>query len=141
MRRNVLLAGFAAAALTAAYLTSPGTPATAQGADAAAAMVEVALPEALSANAELGRVLFEAKCAACHGDNATGLMGKAPPLIHKIYEPNHHGDEAFHRAVALGVRQHHWRFGNMPAVEGLTRGDVAMIIAYIRELQRENGID
>jgi len=41
----------------------------------------------------------------------------------------------------LGVRAHHWSFGNMPAVEGLTRADVKMIIAYIRELQRANGIN
>jgi hypothetical protein len=28
----------------------------------------------------------------------------------------------------------------MPPVEGLTRGDVAMVVAYIREIQRANGI-
>jgi hypothetical protein len=44
-------------------------------------------------------------------------------------------------AVALGVQAHHWRFGNMLAIEGLTRGDVTMIITYIRELQRANGIN
>ena len=44
-------------------------------------------------------------------------------------------------ATALGVRAHHWSFGNMPAVEGLTRADVKMIVAYIRELQRANGIN
>ena len=67
-------------------------------------------------------------------------MGVAPPLIHKIYEPSHHGDESFQRAVAVGVRAHHWKFGNMPAIEGLTRGDVKAIIAYVRELQEANGI-
>jgi hypothetical protein len=41
----------------------------------------------------------------------------------------------------LGVQAHHWRFGNMLAIEGLTRGDVTMIITYIRELQRANGIN
>ena len=65
----------------------------------------------------------------------------APPLVHIIYEPGHHGDESFQRAVALGVRAHHWRFGNMAPVEGLTREDVALIVAYIRELQRANGIE
>ena len=84
---------------------------------------------------------FEAKCAACHGVNAAGQDGVAPPLVHKVYEPSHHGDESFQRAASLGVRAHHWPFGNMPAVEGLTRGDVKMIIAYIRELQRANGIN
>ena len=60
--------------------------------------------------------------------------------MHKIYEPNHHGDESFQLAVAMGVRAHHWKFGNMPAIEGLTRADVKPIIAYVRELQRHNGI-
>ena len=30
--------------------------------------------------------------------------------------------------------------GNMPAVEGVTDGDVKLVVAYIRELQRTNGI-
>jgi hypothetical protein len=29
----------------------------------------------------------------------------------------------------------------MPPVAGLTRGDVTMIVAYIREVQRANGIN
>ena len=105
------------------------------------AIVEIILPETLSANAQVGKVAFEAKCSACHGANAVGQADVAPPLVHKIYEPSHHADEAFQRAVSLGVRQHHWPFGNMPPVEGLTRGDVTMIIAYVRELQRANGIN
>ena len=64
----------------------------------------------------------------------------APPLVHKIYEPSHHGDEAFYRAVSNGVRSHHWDFGNMPPIEGLTRADVGTIVAYVRALQSENGI-
>lgn len=105
------------------------------------ALVSVTLPSALSDQAQVGAKIFEAKCAACHGPNAQGQDGVAPPLIHKIYEPSHHGDESFQRAVALGVRQHHWPFGNMPKVEGLTRADVAMVVSYIREVQRENGIN
>ena len=105
------------------------------------AIVEIILPETLSANAQVGKVAFEAKCSACHGANAVGQADVAPPLVHKIYEPSHHADEAFQRAVSLGVRQHHWPFGNMPPVDGLTRGDVTMIIAYVRELQRANGIN
>lgn len=106
-----------------------------------AAMIAVAQPDALSADAQIGKRAFESACASCHGANAAGQDGVAPPLIHKIYEPGHHGDESFQRAAAMGVRAHHWRFGDMPAVEGVTRGDVAMITAYIRELQRENGIN
>jgi len=107
----------------------------------AAPLARVSLPDNLSQNAQIGKVGFEAKCANCHGANAAGTEGIAPPLIHKIYEPSHHADESFQRAVSLGVRAHHWPFGNMPAIEGLTRGDVTMIIAYIRELQRANGIN
>lgn len=104
------------------------------------ALVAIKTPESYSQNAQIGQRLFEAKCADCHGPNAVGQAGVAPPLIHIIYEPNHHGDESFQRAVALGVRAHHWKFGNMPAVAGLTRAEVKFIIAYVRELQRHNGI-
>ena len=103
-------------------------------------MVSVTVPETLSARARLGLKTYEASCAACHGRNAAGQDGVAPPLVHVIDEPGHHGDESFQRAVARGVRAHHWRFGDMPPVEGLTRRDVAAVVAYVRELQRANGI-
>ncbi len=106
-----------------------------------APMVEIVLPAALSAAAQAGKRLYDEKCVSCHGRNAVGQEEVAPPLVHIIYEPGHHGDESFQRAVALGVRAHHWRFGNMAPVEGLTREDVALIVAYIRELQRANGIE
>ncbi|MCA0871409.1 cytochrome c [Seohaeicola saemankumensis] len=101
----------------------------------------VRLPGRLSESATLGKRFYESKCSACHGENAAGQNGVAPPLVHKIYEPSHHSDEAFQRAAQVGVRSHHWRFGDMPPVEGLTRADVKYIVAYVRELQRENGIN
>ena len=104
-------------------------------------IVLVNVPAELSMNAQIGKMAFEAKCADCHGVNAAGQNGVAPPLVHKIYEPGHHGDEAFWIATQRGVQSHHWRFGNMPAVEGLTRADVKMIVSYVRELQRTNGIN
>lgn len=106
-----------------------------------AALAQVKVPTDLSGKAQMGRIAFEAKCAACHGDNAAGRNGLGPPLVHKIYEPSHHGDESFQLAVARGVTAHHWRFGDMPPQDGLTRADVDTIIAYVRELQRANGID
>ena len=105
------------------------------------AMVAVTVPASFSTTAEKGKALFKQNCAACHGDDAAGQAGVAPPLIHKIYEPSHHGDESFQRAAALGTRAHHWTFGNMPAIEGVKRPDVEKIIAYVRELQRANGIN
>ncbi len=104
-------------------------------------LADVLLPATMSANAKIGKIGFEAKCAACHGLNAAGRDGIGPPLIHKIYEPNHHGDRAFYVAAANGVRQHHWPFGNMPAVDGVTPADIKAIVAYVRELQVANGIN
>lgn len=103
------------------------------------ALVEVEVPE-LSAAAQAGKDVFQASCAVCHGANAAGQDGVAPPLVHIIYEPNHHSDQSFYQAVRYGVRAHHWRFGNMPAVEGVGQNEVSDIIAYVRELQRANGI-
>lgn len=105
-----------------------------------AAMVTVFVPD-LSIDAKQGESLFNRSCASCHGENAAGQDGVAPPLIHKIYEPNHHADAAFHIAAKNGVRAHHWPFGNMPPVEGITDPELDSIVAYIRELQRANGIN
>ena len=128
-----------------AFLTwpndEPSASPSSQSSVAQGALAKVLIPEVLSQNAQIGKRAFDATCAACHGANAAGQDGVAPPLVHKIYEPSHHGDDAFQRAAASGVRAHHWQFGNMPPVEGVTRGDVTMIIAYIRELQRANGIN
>ena len=114
---------------------------SAGGAEQGAPIVEVKLPVQLSANASIGKNVFDAKCAVCHAASAAGQEGVAPPLVHKIYEPSHHGDESFWIATQRGVRAHHWRFGDMPRIEGLARADVMMVVAYIRELQRENGIN
>ena len=98
----------------------------------------VTIPE-FSPKARAGARLFAANCAVCHGENATGTE-LGPPLLHKVYEPGHHPDESFQRAVKQGVMSHHWRFGHMPPVPGLSREDVAKIIAFVRELQRANGV-
>ena len=115
------------------------TPATAEPAPGRA-IVEVTVPE-LEGKAVLGQMAFVAKCASCHGVNAVGQVGVAPPLVHKIYEPSHHGDMAFVMAARNGVRAHHWKFGNMPPVEGITDAEVGTIVAYVRALQRANGIN
>jgi cytochrome c len=107
-----------------------------------APMAEVIVPEGFSAQARQGETYFNAVCASCDGTNAAGQDGVAPPLVHRIYEPNHHGDMAFVLAARNGVRSHHWPFGNMPPVEQrLTDGELGAIVAYVRELQRANGIN
>lgn len=117
------------------------TPADTSGLGQGEAIVQVDVPATLSDQAKIGKTAFEAKCAVCHGLNAAGQNGIGPPLVHKIYEPSHHSDVAFVLAVKNGVRSHHWKFGNMPPVEGVTDGNVKNIARYVRELQRENGIN
>ena len=102
-------------------------------------IVRVEVPE-LSGDAISGEALYNRSCASCHGVNAAGQDGVAPPLIHVIYEPNHHGDAAFQLAAQRGVRAHHWPFGDMPPVEGVDPGEIDQIVSYVRTLQRANGI-
>ncbi|AHD11777.1 Cytochrome c553 (plasmid) [Phaeobacter inhibens] len=118
-------------------MTPPDTSEIAQGDP----IVQVKLPSELSTQAAIGKNIFETKCSECHGENAAGRNDIAPPLVHKIYEPGHHSDMAFVLAAQNGVRAHHWKFGNMPKIEWLTQGDVKMVAAYVRELQRANGIN
>jgi mono/diheme cytochrome c family protein len=94
---------------------------------------------ATPAEHQTGEAKFNTSCSVCHGPRATGT-DHGPPLVHKIYEPNHHGDAAFQLAAANGVRAHHWEFGNMPKIEGVTTQDVEQIIRYVRWLQRQAGI-
>lgn len=91
------------------------------------------------ASLSAGETLFRVNCAQCHGVDLNGT-DSGPPFLIATYAPNHHGDEAFQSAAANGVTPHHWNFGPMPPVEGLSRDDVAQIIAYIRSRQVEAGI-
>ncbi len=86
-----------------------------------------------------GETAFNQYCAACHGKAASGT-DRGPTFIDRVYEPNHHGDPAFFLAPRNGVRAHHWNFGDMPKVEGITDDDLKEIVSYIRWLQRQAGI-
>jgi mono/diheme cytochrome c family protein len=103
-------------------------------------MAEVKVPE-LSAVALEGQAIFTANCSTCHGVNATGLSGLAPPLVSPIYRPAHHADIAVVLAAQMGVRAHHWTFGSMPPVPNVSEDELKKITVYIRELQRANGIE
>jgi mono/diheme cytochrome c family protein len=104
------------------------------GASAAPTTTPVATTQGLD-----GERLFSQNCAACHGAQAVGTK-QGPPLVHKIYEPSHHGDAAFVLAARNGSKQHHWRFGDMPPQPQLTEAQVKAITAYVRALQRDAGI-
>ena len=100
---------------------------------------QAAVSSAVPAEFQTGETTFNANCAVCHGKQAAGT-DHGPPLVHKVYEPNHHGDQAFQRAAANGVQAHHWQFGNMPKIDAVTPADVDQIVKYVRWLQRQAGI-
>jgi len=91
-------------------------------------------------NSAKGGRLYQEKCASCHGKDLRGT-DKGPPQIHIYYVPNHHSDAAYQVAVKNGVRQHHWRFGDMPPIAGLSPEDVGHIVAFIRREQKNAGLD
>lgn len=137
MKARTIALGAAASAVIAGgmWLLAPRTQVPLAGTAQAAVVVPT-----LTAEETAGQDLFNANCAACHGSNGTGT-DKGPPFLNRIYEPNHHGDMAFVIAARQGVRAHHWQFGNMPPVQGVTDQDVLKIVAYIRALQLANGIN
>lgn len=93
-------------------------------------------PELVSA----GAVLYEAKCAECHGSDLRGT-DRGPSHLSIVYEPNHHSDAVFLLAVRNGARAHHWDFGPMLPVEELTDDDVAAIVAFVRDTQTREGFE
>lgn len=96
-------------------------------------------PDRFVADKYKGAELFRKNCSGCHGRYADG-SDKGPPLAYKTYNPNHLADLAFHRAVKNGVRRHHWRFGKMSLLPGISLETVGHIVAYVRALQRQAGI-
>lgn len=87
-----------------------------------------------------GDDLYQAHCAECHGSDLRGT-DTGPSHLSVVYEPNHHGDAAFVLAARNGVTQHHWPFGDMAPVPGLSDDDLDAIIAFVRENQRIFGFE
>lgn len=109
---------------------------------AAAAAQGLSVPKpspGLMPNPAAGKPLYEKHCAVCHGPTMLGT-DKGPPLLHAVYKPSHHGDIAFQLAVRYGSKAHHWQFGDMPPVPGLSPDEVAHVTAFVRAAQRRVGI-
>lgn len=97
-------------------------------------------PAALSPQAEAGRKVFEAACAACHGQALRG-SDNGPPLLHPFYaQGSAHGDEVILGAINNGAKSHMWRFGDMPKPDGVEPGRDRDVLAYIRAVQAANGL-
>lgn len=87
-------------------------------------------------NLGMGQMLYEQYCSSCHGLQLDGT-DKGPPLVHPFYKPSHHGDKAFYRAALEGTKQHHWNFGDMAPVEGMTTRKMDRLLPYIRYYQQQ----
>ena len=98
----------------------------------------VKLPE-MTPKLNLAQMSYDAYCASCHGRNAAGT-DKGPTFLHRVYHPGHHGDQSFYIAALQGARAHHWKFGDMKPVEGVTEAQLQLIVTYVRALQKANGL-
>lgn len=52
-----------------------------------------------------------------------------------VYPRSEHIDDQFSEAVRKGVRQHHWTYGDMPAIKGVNDQNISDLISYVRALQ------
>jgi mono/diheme cytochrome c family protein len=87
-----------------------------------------------------GADIYAASCSSCHGEDLRGT-DKGPSHLSIVYEPNHHGDDSFRSAIANGAPQHHWSFGDMEPVEGLSEAQVDAVIAFVRDEQQRLGFE
>lgn len=87
-----------------------------------------------------GADVYAASCASCHGADLRGT-DKGPSQLSIVYEPNHHSDESFRSAIANGAPQHHWTFGDMEPVEGLSDDEIDAVIAFVRGEQERLGFE
>jgi len=142
MRNAVMVIGFTLMTIALSFLMIQKTSAAGMNHGPAGPSPITSLPKNPSVPFQLGLGMqkFQEKCSACHGQWGEGTADKGPPLIHSFYKPSHHDDASFFRAAHSGVTAHHWHFGNMPPVEGITDQDIGQIVQFIRWWQRENGI-
>ncbi|MEO0623053.1 MAG: c-type cytochrome [Pseudomonadota bacterium] len=96
-------------------------------------------PEALSAEAEAGRLAFAARCAACHGVEAGGT-DRGPSLLVADYAPDQRTDAHFRAAILRGQTAWRWDYGDMPAISGVDEPTLSSMVQYVREMQESAGI-
>lgn len=98
------------------------------------------IPE-LSASAQHGRAIINSQCIECHGVDGTGGSRKGPPLLHPMYREAIFPDHHYKRVLIEGRPQNNWKFGPMPAQPQLSDADMNGIIAFIREVHDETGVE
>lgn len=101
---------------------------------------EDAESDGASSDGNLGAEVYANSCASCHGAELQGT-DDGPSQLSIVYEPNHHTDDSYRSAIANGVREHHWPFGDMPPVEGLSEEEVEAVIGFVRSEQERQGFE
>jgi mono/diheme cytochrome c family protein len=87
-----------------------------------------------------GAALSADNCASCHGADLRG-SDEGPSQLSVVYEPSHHGDESYRKAIRFGAAPHHWNFGTMPPNDELDDAQIDAIIAFIRAEQERLGFE
>lgn len=82
-----------------------------------------------------GAVSFERYCASCHGDLGQGIAEAGPPLVDPMYTEAVYSDELLVAAVRRGATSDAWDFPIMPAVPGLSDGELGDVLAFVRQIQ------
>ena len=86
-----------------------------------------------------GRSIYQSTCATCHGNGLKG-SSMAPSMVQAAFAPDQTPDSAFAAAIQNGVPQKRFTKGPMPAQPSVHPKDIPAVIAYVRSVQRENGI-
>lgn len=139
-RSSMLILGLT----TTLLLSACGASSETEPVDPAGAAVEAPagapeVPAGVPEMHQAGATAYVTYCGECHGNSGEG-SDKGPPHVNIVYEPNHHPDQAFQNAARLGVRAHHWEFGDMEPVEGIGDAELDAATAYVRWLQQQAGI-
>lgn len=89
---------------------------------------------------EAGAALYKPSCGSCNGDDLRDT-DRGPSQLSHVYAPDRHPDAAYGSAIEQGATAHHWHFGDMPPVKGISHSEVDAIIDYIRQQQQEHGFE
>ncbi|MEE8188267.1 MAG: c-type cytochrome [Kiloniellales bacterium] len=103
------------------------------------AIFENAVEPEMTPRLQVGKLNYDLYCSSCHGKTARG-SDKGPTFISRIYHPGHHGDKSFFVAPKQGTREHHFKFGEMKPVKGVTDAQLSTILDYVRAVQKANGL-
>ena len=97
-----------------------------------------------SRSVQQGGLAFVEECAGCHGRMGRGTE-RGPNLIHPDYGPRVLSDARIRHAVREGVPARQgagYRGGtiDMPPARNLSERKLDLMVAFLREIQRANGI-